>query len=232
MKKKHLMVLRSYSLTVLLLCVFATNVNAQWFLGGGIGFNLNVEKRKYSSETYNHTNNQTYVGFALAPKLGYCFNNKIALGLNCYAGTNFTVNRAYTITWGINPVIRYTPFTYKNFSLILEGGPAVGGAYDFWKIENGKAKNIAKTLAIGFNITPILSFKITEHLQLEAEVHFLNIGYNIDITEMVLGEIIEGNFAAKEVTHSFNIGFNSKSILAMTQLRVGIIYKFNKKGDK
>jgi len=206
---------------------FAKTVNAQWFLGGGIGFNLNVEKSKYSSETYNHTNNQTFVGFSIAPKLGYSFNKKIALGLNCYAGSNFTIDVAHTLTWGINPFIRFTPFTYKNFSLILESGSTVGGAYEFWKIGNDKAKNIAKTFAIGvFNITPILGFKLTEHLQLEAEVNFLNIGYNIDITEMVLEIIREREFKAKTITHSFNIGFNSSSILAMTQLRVGVVYKF------
>jgi len=228
-----LTVLRSYGLTVLLLCVFATKVNAQCFLGGGIGFNLNVEKSKYSSETYNHTNSQTYVGFALAPKFGYSFNEKIAIGLNGYGGYNFTVNRAYTITWGINPFFRYTPFTYKNFSLILECGSTVGGAHNFWKIENGKAKNISKTLAIGvIHITPILGFKVTEHLQLEAEVNFLQIGYYIDKTEMVLGEIKEGKFNAEYSTHSFNIGLNSSSILAMTQVRVGVVYKFNKKGGK
>jgi len=234
--KSYELRVKSCFLTLFLLsafCLLPSTLNAQWFLGGGIGFNLSVEKSKFSSATYNQTNNQTYVGFALAPKMGYGFNNKIALGLNGYAGTNFTVDLGYAIIWGLNPVIRFTPFTYKNFSLILEGGPAVGGAYYFWKLGVNKTKDISKTLAIGvFNITPILGFKITEHLQLEAEIQFLSIGYNIDITETVLGKINEGNFAAKNITHSFNIGFNSSSILAMTQLRVGIIYKFNKKGDK
>jgi len=232
MKKKYLTVLWSYALTVFLLCVFTTNVNAQWFMGGGVGFNLNIEKTKYSSEVemFNHTNNQTSVGFAIVPKFGYSFKEKFALGLNCSAGYNCNVShkiKTHCVNWSINPFVRYTTFTFKYFSLILEGGSSVGMLHPFWKFDDVKNEKENPTLAIGvFNITPILGFKLTDHLQLEAEVHFLDIGYNIDITKREYNAVVEGEFTAKEVTHSFNIGFNSKSILAMTQVKLGVIYKF------
>ena len=228
------------TLTIIFL---ATTINAQWFLGGGVGFNLNIEKTKYSSEVerYNGTNNYTCIGFALVPKWGYCFNEKFALGLNCSAGYNFALwshksksheFKSHGINWSIGPFVRFTTVTYKNFSLILESGSSIGGLHHFWKFLDEKTEKENPTLAIGvFNITPILCFKLTECLQLEAEVNFLNIGYNIDMSKRELNSVNEGEFTMKEVTHSFNIGFNSSSILAMTQLRVGINYKFNKKGD-
>ena len=217
---------------ILAIISIATNVNAQWFLGGGIGFNLHIEKTKTSSEIekYNWTYNQTYVGFAIVPKFGYYFNEKFALGLNCSAGYNLTaLNKIkyHGINWSVNPFVKFTAFTCKNLSLILEGGSSIGGLHSFWKYSDEKIKKEYPTLAIGvFNITPILGFKLTDHLQLEAELHCLNIGYNIDISKRESNSMIDGEFTIKEVTHSFNIGFNSKSILAMTQLKIGVVYKF------
>jgi len=236
-----LTVLRSYGLMLFLLSAFSffpSALHAQWFLGGGVGFNLNIEKTKYSSEVeaFNKTYKQTYVGFALIPKFGYYCTEKFALGLNCSAGYNFSVLnklKNYGILWSVNPFVRFTTFTYKNFSLILEGGSSVGALHPSWKYRDEIIEKEHPVLAIGvFNITPILGFKLTEHLQLEAEVNFLSIGYNIDITRHELNSMTEGEFTMKEVTHSFNIGLNSKSILSTTQIRVGVIYKFNKKGDK
>jgi hypothetical protein len=217
---------------ILAILSIATNVNAQWFLGGGIGFNLNIEKTKSSSEIerYNRTYNQTSVGFALVPKFGYYFNEKFALGLNCSAGYNYAgwnKMKNHDISWSAGLFVRFTTFTYKNFSLILEGGSSIGGLHYFWKFRDEKIEKEHPVLAIGvFNITPILGFKLTDHLQLEVEVHFLNIGYNIDISKHELNSMNEGKFTIKDVTHSFNIGFSSKSILAMTQVKVGVVYKF------
>jgi hypothetical protein len=207
-------------------------------VGGGIGLNLNFDKIKNSSdvEWYNRTYNRTNVGFTIAPKFGYYCNDRFAFGLNCSVGYNylgFSTIKNHNILWSVNPFVRFTTFTYKNFSLILEGGSSVGGLHPFWNVSDEKMKKENSTLAFGvLNITPILCFKLTEHLQLETEVSFLSIGYNIDIIQRDLMSVTEGEFTMKEVTHNFNIGLNSSSILAMTQLRVGVIYKFNKKGGK
>jgi hypothetical protein len=60
---------------------------------------------------------------------------------------------------------------------------------------------------------------------MEAGLYFLNLGYNIDITK---GKMEEGTqwSEVNNISHDFNIGFNSSSIFAITQLRFGVIYKF------
>ena len=218
------------------------NVNAQWFIGGKIGLNIK------SSETTDDTNNtlkSTIIGFSIAPKGGYYFNEKLALGLSFSVGTNFlNVSNDFfpqekvdiSIPWRIRPFVRYSVFAYKNFSLILEGSTGIGGEqlheksefpyHDITKIEKQ-----ASTIGIGvINVTPILGLKLSDHFQLEAGLNFLNLGYNIDISnrfEKITNEIgAETSNKTKTINHDFNIGFNSSSILVVSQLTIGVIYKF------
>jgi len=70
-----------------------------------------------------------------------------------------------------------------------------------------------------------LGFNLTDRIQVEAGLHFLNLGYNIDMTKW---EEAPHNYHPKtrSTKHDFNIGFNSSSILVVTQLQLGVIYKF------
>ena len=208
------------------------DTNNRWFIGGEIGLSVKSIDENHASEEVFIIRNNTIVGFAFAPKVGYYFNEKFALGLSIYSGINFELQKTdndhykwYSINWGFNPFVRYTAFTYKKFSLILEGRTGVGGKHSFDKLKNGTRMSRGNTLAIGvFNITPILGFNLTNHLQIEAGLHFLNIGYNIDIIEHK--DIMYNVENVNATRHDFNIGFNSSSILVMSQLRFGVIYKF------
>jgi hypothetical protein len=106
----------------------------------------------------------------------------------------------------------------------LEGRTGVGGAHSFWKVGDDKTKKGLTTVAIGvFNVTPVLGFNLTDRLLIEAGLHFLNLGYNIDITK---GDR-NYNSEISATKHDFNIGFSSSSILVVTRLQFGVIYKFN-----
>lgn len=200
----------------------------QWFMGGEIGLNVNKSDVSYTMSGIDYIEEITKVGFVLAPKAGYSFNDKWALGLSIYGGINFSANnknnykyKEHTYSWNFCPFVQYTPFRYKKVFLTLEGSVCVGSSYSFWKLEDDDQRTMKlNTLTIGvFNITPILGFNLTNHLQLEAALHFLNIGYNMDITR-------EENTDMNKITHDFNIGFNSSSILVMTWLKIGVKYKF------
>jgi hypothetical protein len=75
------------------------------------------------------------------------------------------------------------------------------------------------------NITPILGFKLTDHFQLETGLNFLNLGYSIGITteKHTTGD---ETFKTNGTTHHFNTVFNSFNILSISQLTIGVIYKF------
>ncbi|MCL2435005.1 MAG: hypothetical protein FWD09_02555 [Lentimicrobiaceae bacterium] len=170
---------------------------------------------------------RTEIGFVIAPKCGYYFNEKFALGLGIYVGPTFkivsrNVAQMHFVNWSVYPFVRYTLFTYKKFFLTLEGRTGIGGADIFLKAIDLKKNKISSTLAIGvFNITPILGFNLTERLQMEAKLNFFNVGYNIDIIKEEMG-----SYKTNIIQHDFNIGFNSSSILEMIQLQFGVVYKF------
>ena len=219
---------------LLAITVMALNVNAQWFLGGEVGINANIAenpKNKNGSREY-------LVGFTVAPKMGYYFNEKLALGLDLSIGANFVNRTEYyeypdghygsylndmtLITWRIAPFLRYSVFTHKKFALILEGNIGAGGTHAIrYSGLGNQYKNSVISVGV-LNITPVLCYKVTEKLQLEAALNFLNIGYNIDI-------ITSGEGQNKETAllHDLNIGFNSKSVFVMSQLTIGVVYKFN-----
>jgi len=185
------------------------------------------------------------VGFLIAPKVGYYFNEKLAVGCIIAIGPDFikasgkdltreNKYRTYSVNWSVSPFVRYSVFTYKKFFVALEGRTGVGGSHSFWKYENLKTKKGFTTIAIGvINITPVLGFNLTDHLQIEAGLHFLNVGYNIDIVKgkeyhvsYSESEIVIGERKRNATTHDVNIGFNSSSILVVSQLKFGVIYKF------
>jgi hypothetical protein len=211
----------------------AVNVNAQWFLAGSIGINVRNVDEKITWNNNDMTLKISEIGFLIAPKAGYYFNEKLALGLGFSVGPNFKKisdndykYKENSVNWRVFPFVRYSVFTYKKFSIILEGRTGVGGEHAFWKFGDEKKKRKLTTLAIGvINITPILGFNLTDHIQIEARLHFLNLGYNIDITK---GDPTYDMDVRKINTtkHDFNIGFNSSSILTITQLQFGVIYKF------
>ena len=209
---------------ILAITFIALTLNAQWFLGGKLGLNITEE---------NVTGgNKTYVGFSIAPKWGYYFNEKFALGLNTSIGTNFNLLTSdgynsvksvdITVPWNISPFVRFHAFTYKKLALILEGSIGIGAQHRLSKTGSNDMKVSPVTIGIGvFNITPVLGYKLTDHLQLEAGLNFLNLGYNIDVTVDV-----ENTTKTNPVKHNFNFGFYSTSILSVSQLTIGAIYKF------
>ena len=125
------------------------NVNAQWFLGGEIGFHLQSVNSKINDQGQIDETlipKRTEIGFVIAPKCGYYFNEKLALGLNLYVGAIFKGAYAFKeqisfVNWSVYPFVRYTPFKYKKFFLALEGETGIGSAYTFLKSERYKREN-------------------------------------------------------------------------------------------
>jgi hypothetical protein len=218
---------------LLAITFLALNVNAQWFIAGSVGLDVRNVEQTITLDNGEYSFNNTEIGFSIAPKTGYYFNDKFAVGLSLSVGPNFTIYadkddkyRQYAVSWRVFPFVRYSVFTYKKFSIILEGRTGVGGDHYFWKLNDEKIEKEGTTLAIGIlNVTPILGFNLTDRIQVEAGLHFLNLGYNIDITKRE--EMPPYQPKARSTKHDFNIGFNSSSILVMTRLQFGVIYKFN-----
>jgi hypothetical protein len=223
---------------ILVIATIVVNANAQWFLGGNIG--LHVSSIADTRESAKLTPSQSSIGFSIAPKFGYYFNEKLAIGLDLAVGPTFAKKteifdhvpwlgtyKETSIHWRFSPFIRYSVFNYKKFSLILEGSIGAGATHGSREIIQTPEfilplKEKYSIISVGiFNVVPALSYKLTDHLQLEAQLNFLNLGYNIDIYGF------DGNGSGvTALKHDFNIGINSKSVFVVSQLTVGAIYKF------
>ena len=232
-----------------------TNANAQWFLGGNVGLSVNdiTENRDRENNDEHRTLKTSGFSFAIAPKSGYYFNEKFALGLslNFQVGTSLRIDswsipvdglrledesksQRRSMHYGIYPFVRYSILTYKKLSIIMEG--TVGVAYkqgkDVLTMKSSDAKSEIRSSTIGItvlNVTPIIGFNLSKHFQLEARLNLFSLGYSIDITK---GET-KGNADFfidtqnyNNVAHNFTTGFNAANILSMSGFTIGFIYKF------
>jgi hypothetical protein len=218
---------------ILAIAIIAINANAQWFLGGNIGFYVHIEGAQ------NELNPcQSEIGFSIAPKFGYYFNEKFAFGVDLAAGPTFAQGvETYTwydgwgyphvslsefqgtfVHWRVSPFLRYSIFNHKKFTLMLEGSMGAGAQHFIIEYERQPQPLKYSVIGVGIlNLVPILGYKLNDHIQLEAELNFLNIGYNLDI---------HLNGGVTELKHDFNIGFYAKNVFSVSQLRIGMIYKF------
>jgi len=243
--------LKGLAITIVLIAV-SVSVNAQWFAGGEVGLNIRSENSEVTSfhkrlnvitigdtQIYKKTN----LDFKIAPKGGYYFNEKFALGLSFFIGGTFVSDdsdkdnkfREYYVPWGVYPFARYSVFTYKKFSILLEGYTGVGCTHSFWKIRDNKIGKVGTSLGINvFNITPVVSFKLTERFQMETGLHFLSVGYNINIATIDATAFLTqyprewsvDSYKTNYVKHNFDIGFNSGNVFSLSQLTIGVLYKF------
>jgi len=210
----------------------ALTVNAQFFIGGQFG--LGVQSTSSKPDGFKYASTSTDFNFTIGPRLGYCINDKWAVGGDILIGPSFKFGTQYyeenedskiktTTTdfrWGIYPFVRYTFFTYKMFSLGVEGSIGVGSTH-----HSDKTKTKAKTETIKgpytvniqvFNIKPVMAFQFKEHFVLEAAINIIGFGYDIDVTPYQK----EKNGG---VTTVHNFGLNLKDL---EQLKIGFIYKF------
>ena len=205
---------------ILVITFLATTSNAQFFLGGDLGVSLRSEKVKRNT----NITNSTQFGFAVAPKAGYYFNNKFAVGLGFNISPSFQTYKPNqndrewntVLAWSVDPFVRYHVFTVKKFFIILEGTVSVGGTHHLKTF--GQQERRPTTINIGvIRVAPILGYKLTDRIQLEAGLNFLSLGYGIDITT---GE------NETRTTHQFIFGATSANILNVGSLRIGAIFKF------
>jgi hypothetical protein len=225
---KNIKLIKMKKILMIIIVTFVTvNLNAQWFIGGNVG--LRVVDRKSSP-----SDQMTEIGFDIASKAGYYFNEKLAVGLNFSIGYEYYKRPSGSpasfsiwmdaIQWSACPFVRYSVFTYKKFAVVLEGSTGVGGRYigsgfdrgdDFYPDHQVRFSTLGIRV---LNVAPILSYNLSDHFQLEAGLYFLNLGYNIDI--------IGNKGDNKIMVHDFNIGFRSSSIISVGSLTIGAIYKF------
>lgn len=215
-------------LLTLALAAFAFAANAQFVIGGQIDVNHN------GNATGDFGNTATTT-FTFMPKVGYCLNDNMQIGLNFGMAYNYTRNYDgdnnndhYFSNTGkmylAAPYFRYNFAQWKNFKVFCEAQLALAMIpKNSWNNNTlgTSGEGNTKTTAINFNVVPGLNYAITDHISLDVYVNLLGLYYNyVTTTTTIAGtDIVDkthdygfmANMSAETINNHFNnftIGFN------------------------
>ena len=202
--------------------------NAQIFVGGGIELNLSNGKSSLGSADYTGSG----FGYNISPQIGYYLNEDWTIGVICKLGSNWsngkrtdpadpTYDRNYKYfnnSWGFNFFGRHKllGLGIENLSLIIEGNVGVQGSINK-QTENDITTNYHGRTVYSINVLPVLSYKLSDKIDVLAFCNFLSIGYSFQTLKQP-----DNNYKSKN--HNINLGFDSFS--SYSNLNIGFIYKF------
>lgn len=232
-------------------CVaFAFAANAQLTLGGNLGFGIqnigkaSVETPTPTGITTNTVDPQKTFNFAIQPKIGYAFNDKMAAGIIFGIGITNTTNSFSSVfpggatngkmnefSWNVTPYFRYNIASFDRFTFFGEASVFLGGANTKYKcdVANGTWESEPIT-AFGLKIavTPGLNYKINQHISMDLYLDLVNLGFAMDKTTV---KTKVGNDVLKSVNTDteFGLGINSLTTTLngnKSVFRVGFNYTF------
>ncbi len=190
---KKLMVTLCFALMTAGMC------SAQWYVGGAISYgsqrNDNGERRSSS--------------FSFTPRVGYVLNEKELVGVRLtYQNSCSKYSDELTSNKGvIAPYYRYNVVSVGRFTFGIEAALGVG----FGKMTGQQTR---KEWSIGLEVSPVVSFGLTEHWWAEAYMDLFSLNYY--------------NAKDGDAVHSssFNAGFNADDVFSFSALHLGVVYRF------
>ena len=207
------------------LLVTVITVEAQVFVGGGLGLSFSDGESSSGSTEYSGSS----FGFSISPQVGYYLTDDLSVGVSGYLASNWSKNkridpndptndREYKYSsdrWGVNIFGRYKllGLGIENLSLLVEGSIGVQGGKNKDTLNEITTKYPGSTV-YSINARPVLSYKLSDKLNVLAYCNFLSLGYQYQTQK-------NSDTDNKSKLQSFNLGFNSFS-----DLNIGFIYKF------
>ena len=211
--------------------------NAQLFVGGGLGLDLTGGKTKLGGNSYDHPSEAF---FSFTPKVGFYLIDDLAIGtkigLGIYSekytppGSGSQEQKTNGFGWEFSPFARYRVLGDEKVSLHLEAALGIGGYKEKYK-SGGNSTDGDPLFTFGLGVLPVVTYSITEKLDLEASFDFLRFGFSIET------ETDESNSDNKSTDTHFGFGVNSSYNPLAAQgmsidglftglLKVGLVYRF------
>jgi len=209
-------------LAVMFASIMAVGAQAQLFVGGSVGFDFE-EKTRTTGSTIS--NLPLGVSFDFSPKVGYYLREKLAAGVMISLEIGFENDRANdprkssSFEWGFAPFMRYTTLSRGDFSLLLEGGAGVFGGWS----KSTRGTNTTegpKNFGIDAGVMPILSYSLTERVNLEVSSSLLRFGFSVESSKTGAGDSLW-----QETETSFGFGIDANHFFS-SPYRIGLIFKF------
>ena len=216
-------------ITLALAAATFVGANAQFFVGGNVGFALQSENTggTFSIPGTNLTNTGDFTDWSLFvnPRVGYSLDEKMSVGAYISLGYEqakldnpapIGEVKAGAFTWGVAPFFRYNVVSFGKFGIAAEAKLGVGGAV--YNIKDVDAKPTEFNFGIG--VTPYLTYGLNDHWELETGLNFLTLGYSFSQLDYDVAGI------DKEKSHLFGIGVNANNIATLGAITIGATYKF------
>lgn len=226
--------------------------NAQLFVGGNLGFSTesNTYKNTADGTTYTDTDGDavkrdgTTKTINFNPKVGFQLNDNMSVGGTLMLGTSTSKefdgtkdNKVYektsSNTIGIAPFFRYSFVEFGGFKLSADASLPLSMRFGKTTYPDRRpnqttdredVKN-SKTMGIGLNIVPVISYSISDRIDLEAQLNVFNLGFNFSSRN----PYPEGDNNWDEIrsnSTSFNLGVSPNNVCTTGAIQIGMIFKF------
>ena len=127
----------------------ATTMNAQWYVGGTVGYNYTKDK---NTDIKSNT-------FQLVPEVGYNLSDKWAVGMKIGYAYN-KVDDAKSNEFVVNPYARYTFVKLDKVNFFVDGG----FEYNYVKVDGDSANGF------GISFKPGVAVNLNEKISFVAHV--------------------------------------------------------------
>ncbi len=214
--------------------LWAGSARAQLVVGGELGFNVSSGSTVNSAAgTSVETKAPTEMGINVYPSIGYILGNGFTVGTKIGARYSKTwQNDANNTEVGkttllLSPYVKYNVVNFNNFTVALRADVPVSygmGSTSTKVSDKIVTKDDPNVLGLGVWITPELGYSLTEHFRLYTSLNFLSLGYGFTRTD----EVTNPDPKATKVvtTHKFGLNLDSKNVLSVSSLTIGVRYVF------
>ncbi len=176
--------------------------NAQWVVGGQIGFN----HFGLHDDNYTIGSNAT-TDITILPKVGYQLNDKMQIGIQF--GLDYTYNRNYANsddTYGSNwqssiaiaPYFRYNLMQWRNFTLFCEAQLGLGftlESHNYNTVTDNTTDNGDNFTTVALSVIPGLNYSLSDKVSMD--VYF-------NLARLACNWVLSDGFDV----HSYDLGVN------------------------
>lgn len=213
------------SLFILLVCLFlGIFAHGQLFVGGSFNFNTKggTVKDIPASGSTTSVDLGKITEFGLNPQIGMFMSDNLAVGVGLIFESNIESdadNKDSETSIGLAPFVRYYFADFNKFHLFATASMSISSASSK-ESSGGTTIEGPKSNVISLNLAPSVSYSLTDNLDLEVGLHFMDVGFT---SEVFKEEYSSGKSTAR--MNELNFGFDSNSVLMAALIRVGVIYK-------
>lgn len=214
--------------SVLAVIAFSMTSNAQLWFGGSISARHTggVEKKAVDpmdpTKTTDLKDPKTNF-FSIAPKIGFGLNEKLSVGIAPSFSTSTTAkvdkdNLFKTNTFGVTPFVRYTFVEFGSFGILAEADLPIDFSTNKM-IVNGTETKGNPSSSFGINVTPWITYSVSDNFSLECGLNFFGFSASHDVTKD------QNDKDHKWINNSIRFNGNTANLVNVGGMTIGFIYK-------